>query len=114
MVVAEMKIRPHKEDCLLHDLTSEIDPITTATVDILEIDQVNNDNTYGYHLLRVYYVTQWANCLEYIIISFHSHNNLMKQVHYCTHKKPKLREVKHLFKVAQLANGRAGPETKHV
>lgn len=91
----------------LCDLAPEIDPIIATTVDSLEIDQVkNNSNTHGYHLLRVYYVTQWTNYLE-CIISFNSHNNLMKQVHYCTHKKLKLREVRHLFKIAQLTNGRA-------
>lgn len=83
-------------------------------MDSLEIDQVNNNsNTHDYHLLRVYYVTQWTNYLEYII-SFNSHNNLMKQVRYCTHKKLKLREVRHLFKIAELTNGRAEPETQYV
>lgn len=84
----------------LCDLAPEIDSIIAITVDSLEIDQVNNNSTtHGYHLLRVYYVTQWANYLEYIIISFNSHNNLMKQVHYCTHKKLKLREVRHCLRL---------------
>lgn len=43
----------------LFDLAPEIDPIIAITVESLEIDQVNsNSNTRGYHLLRVYYMTQ--------------------------------------------------------
>lgn len=83
-------------------------------MDSLEIDQANNNsNTRGYHLLRVYYVTQWANYLEYIIL-FNSHNNLMMKVRYCIHKKLKLRELRHLFKPAQVTNGRAKPETQYI
>lgn len=64
----------------LHELVPETDPITTcATMDILEMDQVNNNSIHGYHLLRVYYMTQCAKYFEYSI-SFNLKNNLMMQV----------------------------------
>lgn len=83
----------------------QVPSLPAATVDIAGVGRVHdNSSTHGYHLLTVHHVTQRANHLEYII-SFNSHNNLMKHVCRCTHEKPKLREIRRLFRVTQPANG---------